>query len=280
MGKKGSGYMKVDNRSVLRQGQIEILGLLYKYRFGSRQLIAESLKVKAGSNIYEKLNVLVKHGFVAKRYDKSLRLQGLPAAYYLTPKGLKTLQSLDAWNYITEATIRSSYRDKNISQSFINHTLDVYSYTNMLVKTYSTLKVFTRRDMSRYSYFPNNPPDAFLSLKTGEETTPKRFFFDFISDDTPRSVIAKRIAQYMQFFSDGEWDATNSQIPILLFLTTKPAIKKHLMRSTRAIRGTFDMGDEVSIYAATIDQLLSAESGRIWEDIDSADGLSPLDELH
>ena len=280
MGKKGSGYMKVDNRSVLRQGQIEILGLLYKYRFGSRQLIAESLKVKAGSNIYEKLNVLVKHGFVAKRYDKSLRLQGLPAAYYLTPKGLKTLQSLDAWNYITEATIRSSYRDKNISQSFINHTLDVYSYTNMLVKTYSTLKVFTRRDMSRYSYFPNNPPDAFLSLKTGDETTPKRFFFDFISDDTPRSVIAKRITQYMQFFSDGEWDATNSQIPILLFLTTKPAIKKHLMRSTRAIRGTFDMGDEVSIYAATIDQLLSAESGRIWEDIDSADGLSPLDELH
>lgn len=280
MGKKGSGYMKVDNRSVLRQGQIEILGLLYKYRFGSRQLIAESLKVKAGSNIYERLNVLIKHGFIAKRYDKSLRLQGLPAAYYLTPKGLKTLQSLDAWNYITEATIRSSYRDKNISQSFINHTLDVYSYTNMLAKTYPTLKIFTRRDMSRYSYFPNNPPDAFLSLKTGEETTPKRFFFDFISDDTPRSVIAKRIAQYMQFFSDGEWDATNSQIPILLFLTTKPAIKKHLMRSTRAIRGTFDMEDEVSIYAATIDQLLSAESGRIWEDIDGTDSLFPLDELH
>ena len=279
MGKKGSGYMKVDNRSVLRQGQIEILGLLYKYRFGSRQLIAESLKVKAGSNIYEKLNVLIKHGFVAKRYDKSLRLQGLPVAYYLTPKGIKTLQSLSTWNYITEATIRSSYRDKNISQSFINHTLDVYSYTNMLAKTYPTLKVFTRRDMSRYSYFPNNPPDAFLSLKTGEETTPRRFFFDFISDDTPRSVIAKRIAQYMQFFSDGEWDATNSQIPILLFLTAKPAIKKHLMRTVRAIRGTFDMEDEVSIYAATIDQLLSAESGRIWEDIDSADSLFPLDEL-
>lgn len=280
MGKKGSGYMKVDNRSVLRQGQIEILGLLYKYRFGSRQLIAESLKVKAGSNIYEKLNVLIKHGFVAKRYDKSLRLQGLPAAYYLTPKGLKTLQSLDAWNYITEAAIRSSYRDKNISQSFINHTLDVYSHTNMLVKTYPTLKVFTRRDMSRYSYFPNNPPDAFLSLKTGKEMPPKRFFFDFISDDTPRSVIVKRIAQYMQFFSDGEWDATNSQIPILLFLTAKPAIKKHLMRSTRAIRGTFDMEDEIAIYAATIDQLLSAESGRIWEDIDGTDSLFPLDELH
>lgn len=76
MGKKGSGYMKVDNRLMLRQGQIEILRLLYKYRFGSCRLIAESLKVKAGSNIYEKLNVLIKHGFAVKRYDKSLRLQG------------------------------------------------------------------------------------------------------------------------------------------------------------------------------------------------------------
>ena len=52
------------------------------------------------------------------------------------------------------------------------------------------------------------------------------------------------------------------------------------MRSARAVRGTFDMEDEVAIYAATIDQLLSAESSRIWEDIDSADSLFPLDELH
>ena len=271
--------MKIDKRSVLRQGQIETLGLLYKYRFGSRQLIAEGLGVKAGSNIYEKLNVLIKHGLVAKRYDKSLRLRGLPAAYHLTPKGIRILQSLNDWSYITEAIIRSSYRDKNISQSFINHTLDVYGYTNMLAKTYPALRVFTRRDMSRYSYFPSTQPDAFLSLRCESETSPRRFFFDFISEDIPRNVIAKRITQYMKFFSDGEWEVTDSQIPFLLFLAAKPAAKKHLMRSARAIRSSLDMEDEISIYTATVDQLLDTESGRIWENIDSADNLFPLDEL-
>lgn len=279
MGKKGSGYMKVDNRSVLRQGQIEILGLLYKYRFGSRQLIAESLKVKAGSNIYEKLNVLIKHGFVAKRYDKSLRLQGLPAAYYLTPKGLKTLQSLDAWNYITEATIRSSYRDKNISQSFINHTLDVYSCTNMLAKTHPTLKVFTRRDMSHYSYFPNNPPDAFLSLKTGEETTPKRFFFDFISETTPRAAINHRITQYIKFFDEGEWNETNSDLPKLLFLVETIATKKRLLKVARAIRNQFDMEDDIETYITTANDIEHAGANRIWISIDDPDSVLSLDDL-
>jgi hypothetical protein len=279
MGKKGSGYMKVDNRSVLRQGQIEILGLLYKYRFGSRQLIAESLKVKAGSNIYEKLNVLIKHGFVAKRYDKSLRLQGLPAAYYLTPKGLKTLQSLDAWNYITEATIRSSYRDKGISQSFINHTLDVYSYTNMLAKTYPTLKVFTRRDMSRYSYFPNNPPDAFLSLKTGEETTPKRFFFDFISETTPRAAINHRIAQYIKFFDEGGWNETNSDLPKLLFLVETIATKKRLLKVARAIRNQFDMEDDIEVYIATVNDIMNSDTNKLWMNIDELNNRFSLDDL-
>ena len=271
--------MKVDNRSVLRQGQTEILGLLYKYRFGSRQLIAESLKVKAGSNIYEKLNVLVKHGFVAKRYDKSLRLQGLPAAYYLTPKGLKTLQSLDAWNYITEATIRSSYRDKNISQSFINHTLDVYSYTNMLAKTYPTLKVFMRRDMSRYSYFPNNPPDAFLSLKIGEKATPRRFFFDFISETTPRAAINHRIAQYIKFFDEGGWNETNSELPKLLFLVETITIKKRLLKAARAIRNQFDMEDDIEIYITTANDIEHAGANRIWISIDDPDSVLSLDDL-
>ena len=271
--------MKVDNRSILRQGQTEILGLLYKYRFGSRQLIAESLKVKAGSNIYEKLNVLIKHGFIAKRYDKSLRLQGLPAAYYLTPKGLKTLQSLDAWNYITEAAIRSSYRDKGISQSFINHTLDVYNYTNMLAKTYPTLKVFTRRDMSRYSYFPNNPPDTFLSLKIGEEATPRRFFFDFISETTPRAAINHRIAQYIKFFDEGGWNETNSELPKLLFLVETITIKKRLLKAARAIRNQFDMEDDIEIYITTANDIEHAGANRIWISIDDPDSVLSLDDL-
>lgn len=144
-----------DKRSALKQGQIDILEVLYKYRFGSRQLVADSLGIKAGSSLYEKLNVLIKHGLVAMRQQKRLtKLLGVPAAYYLTPKGLKTLQTLDGHDYITEATIKASYRDKVLSQTFVSHTLDVYSLTNTLKHQYPDLKVYLRRDMSRLATFP------------------------------------------------------------------------------------------------------------------------------
>ena len=203
----------------------------------------------------------------------------MPTAYYLTPKGLKTLQSLDAWNYITEAAIRSSYRDKGISQSSINHTLDVYNYTNMLAKTYPTLKVFTRRDMSRYSYFPNNPPDAFLSLKIGEEATPRRFFFDFISETTQRTAINHRIAQYIKFFDEGGWNETNSELPKLLFLVETIAIKKRLLKAARAIRNQFDMEDDIEVYITTANDIEHADASRIWISIDDPDSTLSLDDL-
>ncbi len=44
----------VDKRSSLKQGQIDIVELLYRFRFGNRRLIAESLSIKAGSSLYEK----------------------------------------------------------------------------------------------------------------------------------------------------------------------------------------------------------------------------------
>ena len=76
----------------LKKGQIDILEALYGCRFCSCRLLADSLGIRSLSNLHEKLNVLMKHGFVDRRYDKSFRLRGMPAAYYVTPKGLRQLQ--------------------------------------------------------------------------------------------------------------------------------------------------------------------------------------------
>ena len=39
-----------DKRTTLKQGQIDILELLYKYRFSSRQLLLDSLGEGSGSD--------------------------------------------------------------------------------------------------------------------------------------------------------------------------------------------------------------------------------------
>ena len=269
----------VDKRSALKQGQIDILELLYKYRFGSRQLIAGSLGITVGSNLYDKLNVLIKHGWVAKRQEKRLKLHGTPAAYYLTPKGLRTLQALDQHDYITDSIIKASYRDKVVSQSFVNHTLDVYRQTNLLKQQYPELKVFLRRDMSRYSYFPDNPPDAFLSLKLDD--TPRRFFLDVIPDSLPRNLLDKRITGYAEFFEEGGWDVTNSDLPKLLFIAGKSTTESRTRRTVRVALSRANMKDELEAYTTTQDKVLriTADSRKIWTNTADTDESSSLPEL-
>lgn len=262
-----------DKRSALKQGQIDILEVLYKYRFGSRQLIADSLGIKAGSSLYEKLNVLIKHGLVAKRQEKRLKLLGMPAAYYLTSKGIKTLKALEGHEYITEAIIKASYRDKALSQAFVSHTLGVYRYTNALMRQHAELKVYLRRDMSRFSYFPDSPPDAFLSLKLND--IPKRFFLDLIPDNLPRIVLARRIAGYIEFFDDGGWDATNSELPKLLFIAEKDTTANRVRRTAQAMLSRADV--DLEIYVTIVTALANTDSmGEVWTDISDPDELLSL----
>ena len=97
-------------RSSLNVGQIAILELLYKYRFGSRQLLADSLGIKAGSSLHTRLEVLYQHGYIGKRLEKRLKLEGMPAAYHLTPKGLRLLRSLPGHEAIDDSIIRANYK--------------------------------------------------------------------------------------------------------------------------------------------------------------------------
>lgn len=267
-----------DKRSALKQGQIDILEVLYKYRFGSRQLVADSLNIKAGSSLYEKLNVLIKHRLVAMRQEKQLKLYGIPAAYYLTPKGLKTLQALDAHDYITDAIIKASYRDKAVSQTFVTHTLTVYRLTNALKHQYSDLKVYLRRDMSRYSYFPDTPPDAFLSLKIND--APKRFFFDIIPDSLPRNILDRRITSYAEFFEEGGWETTNSDLPSLLLVAEKGTTETRSRRAVHAALTRASMDDELTVCTTTFNALKNGAVGNaIWTSSDDADELLSLSDL-
>lgn len=267
-----------DKRSALKPGQITILELLYKYRFGSRQLVAESLSIKAGSSLHEKINVLIKHGLVGKRLDPKQRMANIPAAYYLTPTGLRTLQALPNHEYITDAVIKSSYKDVSVGQPFISHTLEVYRFVNALSHQYPGLKAYLRRDMARYSYFPENPPDAFLSLKTGEVT--RLFFLDVIAESTPRYIIERRVAGYGTFFDEGSWDVTGSEPPMLLFITEKGTTETRTRHGAQAALRRLDLDEEIEVYTTTYGALINlTEPTSIWTSMEDPDELVFLTDI-
>lgn len=269
-----------DKRSALKQGQIDILELLYKYRFGSRQLLADSLGIKAGSSLHEKLQVLIKHGYIAMRLEKKLKLHGTPAAYYLTPKGLRTLAALPDHDYITDSVIKGSYKDGTVTQPFITQTLRVYTQTNRLMTAHSNLKVFLRRDMSRYSYFPKPLPDAFLSLPTSKGTPPKRFFLDVIPDSLPTKPLYQRITSYAKFFDEGGWERVSNEPPILLLTCETGTTERRVRRTVKAALYKAETDVDIIAFTSTFGAVQNIEeNGAIWTSLDDPDELLPLPEL-
>ena len=135
-----------DKRSALGQRQRSILITLYRYRFGTRQLLAKSLGVAAGSSLHTRLTALCNHGLVARRYTSHMKLQGKPAAYYLTARGLRVLPQIDNGPRVTAQLIKASYRDAQVSQSFVDHVLAVYQWTPAAAVPSSTAGVFASGD--------------------------------------------------------------------------------------------------------------------------------------
>jgi predicted transcriptional regulator len=82
-------------RRPLNNNQQDILRLLYKFRFSTSELIAKYLNKPNVKLVQKKLKLLEDRGYVAKRYDKSYKLRGKAARYYLTPKAARLLGRLN-----------------------------------------------------------------------------------------------------------------------------------------------------------------------------------------
>lgn len=264
-----------DGRSAIKQGQLDILETLYKYRFGSRNLIAGLLNVN-DSTLYKKLNVLVKHGLIGGKLDNKSKIKGLPVAYYLTPKGLKFLQSLENHAYITDKVVKASYCDNNVSEATIVHCMDVFSQILVLKRQYPNLKAYLRRDLSRFSYFPKILPDAFLSLSDDDNT--KRFFFDYISDSQERKAFFQRVSAYIDFFDIGGWNVTNTDIPTLLFVAEKAGTERRIRRLIKGAINKVEPDEVPDIYITTKKAVEQMDDGAsIWTHIDDDELIAILD---
>lgn len=259
----------------LNASQIELLEVLYKFRFSNRQLVAQSLGIKAGSSLHERLTVLLKHGYIGMRLEKRLKLVGMPAAYYLTPKGMKALQAVPDHSSIANSVIKASYKDKTIGQSFVTHTMNVHKYVNILAHQYTGLRVFSKREMSRYSYFPSQLPDAFLSLPIGEAQQPKRFFLDLIPDSLPSYQLVARIARYVQFFDEGGWDISGTDVPTLLFITEQAATERRIRRTAQMVLQRNDTED-LGVLTTTMSALIGNREVAVWSDLEDPDELLSL----
>jgi protein involved in plasmid replication-relaxation len=239
-------------RKSLNAEQLEVLELLYKFRFGSNNLIAEYFGKKDRSFVFKRLKILQDQGLIGKRFESSYRIQGKPAAYYLLPAGAHELQKHHDLN------VKTIYRDKSVKEQFVRHCLDIFSIYNQLKAQYSNkLKFFTKANLNKFDYFPQSLPDAYIRL--GE----KQFFLYLLHDNEPFFTAIRNVKRYMDYADHGDWDTTETDLPVVLIICESASLQKRLRK--RIIKILDDAWEEDLTFALTTKDAFLSTDARIWQ---------------
>lgn len=231
----------------LNKGQVEVLRLLYRYRFTTSELLAKAEHQKHLQVTRSRLATLEKQGYIGRRYDSSYKLLGKFAAFYLLPKGLQYLKSIDV---AEPQAIKMMYNDRKASDKFVDFCLSVCRIAQALVSLYGKeARVFTRTELFDYDYFPQPKPDLYMLIK---RTQPRHYFVDLYDDVTPAFVQAKKIKKYAEHYESGEWESTESTYPEIIVVCTNDKAEQRLRK--KLLEGS---PNDLIVYTCTITRLES-----------------------
>jgi hypothetical protein len=266
MAAKDQGYYRK-----LNQSQKEILLILYTFRFGTRELIAKSLGRQNNNAVYTKLNVLIKNGYVGRRYDKTYRLAGRPAEYFLTPQALKFLRLNGLEKVIDDKIIKNSYKDKyELSARAVRHHLDLFALVNHFVATNPGARCFTKRQLTHYNYLPQPLPDAYIVVDSGGIL--KRYLLEYI-DHAEGYRIRRRIRQLIKYYQDDAWSVTGLPFPSILMVCKNVKIERQVKLLAVRLLNAYD--EVIPLFTATLDNEYSAvqETRLTWTAVETSGGV-------
>jgi hypothetical protein len=216
-------------RRKLNTEQLEVLNMLYRFRFGTNDLFAQHFGKKDRSFVFKRLKILEDQGLIGKRFDSSYRLQGKPAAYYLRPAGARALQQARPSKTIH---IKGIYKDATVSEEFVTYCLTIFSTYRQFRNLHGdTLDFFTRTQLAnQYRFFEDFVPAVYIRLK--DDKTDKGFFLEYLQSSKPFFAVKQRIEEYITYCDSGDWeDGTKRVFPKVLFMCETPALYKRLLKA-------------------------------------------------
>ncbi len=253
-------------RKKLNEEQVAVLNLLYTFRFASNEHIARYQKKPNSKHVQKRLKILEDQEYIAKRYDKSYKLKGKPAAYYLLPKGARALIGLDNRDENEPINIKRIYRDKDVSEGFIQHSLNILgAYLALSTLHGNKLDFFTKSDLKyeQFEFYPQPLPDAHVRI--GTKDSDRNFFLDIFEDNQPFFVLIRRIKRYLEYAGSGDWP--EEPLPTILIIVENKSVHKRLRK--RIAKELRDSYEEVSFATTRLEYLLDSQyKGKVWFPID------------
>lgn len=261
---------EVKYRRPLNKQQIRTLHLLYWYRFCTSKQLARSFDKTNPKAIQNKLQILEAQGLISKRYDKSYKLAGRSAEYFITPKGARVLEkanpdSTNAW------VTKSLYKNKTVSNDFLKHCITVTETAQRLRDIYGDSKklhILPKSYMAQFSYYPSWTPDLHIEIPVKGETQAKHYFLDVWDGTKPFFVSVRKTRNYVNYKDSGEWQE-DELYPAILAVCEDERSQKKLNRQMKRILD--EQWDDELVFATTTRQQLEVAtkpSEKIWYLID------------
>lgn len=254
------------HRKQLNPNQVQLLKLLYKFRFVNSDLLAR-YKGTTRISVNHSLAILVDQKFVDRRYDNSYKIQGKSALYYLTPTGLRVLKGFMPLN---DNVVHAMYKNSTVTEGFINECLLIMEVCIVLRDSYpDTFNIFSRSELAEFDYFPEPKPSLYLSRKKPSKTKHNGYMLDIITDNR-KFIIKKQVQIYINHYDSGVWG--EEQYPTILFLCATPRIEENTLKQTESLLEDFDF------FASSTKRLLGSDANNkaIWCDALEMDELISL----
>ncbi len=235
--------------------QIELLKLLYKFRFTTAPLLAEH-KQKNQVTITQSLKTLLDKKYIARNYSPAYKLAGRGAEYYLTNEGIRYLRQ----NYeLSEAVLHAMYKNKTIGQPFIQKCLLIYQVYISLQNQYTqTMKLYTRSEMQDAEGFPAPLPDLYLTFND------KDYLLDIFTEYL-FFYVKKRIDLIMKHYEGDEW--SDEVYPTILLVFPDSRIEAKAQAYIEKVKDDAYIEDgDLNILTTTQKALLTGTENAIWSD--------------
>jgi len=252
------------HRKSLNQEQLKVLYALYKFRFGTEELLALNQGNVSRRYTHERVRILCEQEYIGRRYDSSYRLFGNPATYYLLPKGIDILKQNKA--DFKPQVLRNIRRDIDVSKGYMWHCINVFRvYARFKDLHGDSLKFFTKSYLTTYDYFPKPLPDAYLSYRDdAKEESIRHYMLEYFDWSASLSAMKRKINIYINHADSGDWTPQSPYPAILLICTTAELEAKLRKWASVALENSWE--DSARIYTTTKDIFFSAKENNIWRE--------------
>ncbi|OGE29205.1 hypothetical protein A2867_02810 [Candidatus Daviesbacteria bacterium RIFCSPHIGHO2_01_FULL_40_11] len=259
--------------------QMDILELVYKFRFINRKQIQYLMGHKDARRINAWLKDLVEHKYLGRIYSHKLLENTKPAIYYLANEGIGWVR---VNHYEDEPyKVKRFYQDKHASERFINHCIslcDLYiKYQELAKKNKGVCLIGTSTELWYEEELKNIRPDACIEVQPedGDDIdykAPPSFLLELIEQYVPMYALRYKIDRYIAFKSETEaWDIYATEdlksIHIRMVLPDQKKLNRIKKYIQRRLNESYDV-DGLTFFLTTNQQV--KEKGLtdgLWQEV-------------